>query len=101
MIQVIFDAPLLWNNETCLAQGKENTHKHKPIWGIVQGLGGWQACVYLFFGGSLLMGEKRKHINKIPENPGTIPCIFYLCVFLLGGFFAPNSRLSGEWLVIH
>ena len=39
--------------------GKEKTHKHKQICGIVPGLGGCQNFVYVFFFGSFLMGEKN------------------------------------------
>ena len=30
-------------------QGKKKAHKHKYIYGIVPGLGGWQMYVYVFF----------------------------------------------------
>ena len=39
--------------------GKEKTHKHKQICGIVPGLGGHQNFVYVFFFGSFLMGERK------------------------------------------
>ena len=69
--------------------GKEKTHKHKQIRGIVPGLGGCQKVFYVFFFffffGSFLMGE-RKHINKIPPKiPGqsreNFVYVFFLYVF--------------------
>ena len=67
--------------------GKEKTHKHKQICGIVPGVGA--NFLFIFFG-SFLMGEK-KHKNKIPPpNPGTTPvkilfAYFFLCVFFSAG----------------
>ena len=39
--------------------GKEKTHKHKQICGIVRGLGGRQNFVYVFFSGHSLWGRKN------------------------------------------
>ena len=79
--------------------GKEKTHKHKQICGIVPGLGGCAKqlfmCLCFFF--SFLMGEK-KHINRIPPKiPGQsrehfVYVFFSLCVFFC---FAP-SRSGGD-----
>ena len=54
------------------SSGKEKTHKHKQICGIVPGLGGCQKFVYVFFSGHSLGGEKT-HKQNSPQNPGTIP----------------------------
>ena len=52
--------------------GKEQTHKHRQIWGIVPGLGGWPKYVYAFWG--VLPYDEEKDINKIAQEiPGTIP----------------------------
>ena len=69
--------------------GKEKTHKHKQICGIVPGTG-WvpKFCLCVFFG-SFLMGEK-KHINKIPPKiPGQFRENFVYVFFSLCVFFAP------------
>ena len=47
--------PAVWNREArrfsfSQISGKEKTHKHKQICGIVPGLGGCQNVVYVFFG---------------------------------------------------
>ena len=75
--------------------GKEKTHKHKQICGIVPGLGGCQNFVYVFFFGSFLMRE-TKHIIKSPpkKNPGQsrenfVYVFSSLCVFSLPN---PNMR---------
>ena len=77
-----------WQNTWRIkSSGKEKTHKHKQICGIVPGLDGCQKVVYVFFFGSFLMGEK-KHINKIPPKiPGQsrenfVYVSFSLCVFV-------------------
>ena len=72
----------------------------KQLRGIVPEMGGGQ-IVYVF---PFFLGEKGKHINKIPrksqekagrvpgqsrDNPGTIPGKFCLCVFLFIGFSRP------------
>ena len=41
------------------SSGKEKTHKHKQIYGIVPGLGGCQKFVYVVFSGYLLWGRKN------------------------------------------
>ena len=75
--------------------GKETTHKHKQICGIVPGLGGCQNFVYVFFRVIPYGGEK--HINKIPPKiPGQsrekFVYVFYsLCVF----FSLPKGFRSG------
>ena len=70
-----------------LPSGKEKTHKHKQICGIVPGLGGCQKVVYVFFSGHSLWG-RRKHINKIPPKiPGqsrenfVYVFFFFMCIF--------------------
>ena len=45
--------------------GKDKTHEHKQICGIVPGLGGWEIFVYVFLSGDSLWGIE-KYINKIP-----------------------------------
>ena len=52
--------------------GKEKTHKHKQICGIVPELGGCHIfclCLFLFFLGSFLMGRKTQKQNP-PKIPG-------------------------------
>ena len=70
--------------------GKEKTHKHKQICGIVLGLGGFAkscSCVC----GSFLMGEKE-HINKIPPKiPGQFHETF-VYVFFSSFAFSPPKR---------
>ena len=51
------------NREVQHSAGKK-TNKHKQLRGIVQEMGGGQ-IVYVC---SLLLGEKGKHINKIPRK---------------------------------
>ena len=68
-----------------LHSGKEETHKHKRIGGIVPALGGCQNFVYVFFRVIPYGGEK--HINKIPPRiPGQsrenfVYVFFSLCAF--------------------
>ena len=57
----------LWFTGIQKFSGKDKTHKHKQICGIVPGLGGCQTFVYVFFSGHSLWGRK-KHINKIPPR---------------------------------
>ena len=45
--------------ECAKISGKEKTHKHKQICGIVPGLRGCQKVVYVFFFGSFFMGEEN------------------------------------------
>ena len=62
--------------------GKEKTHKHKQICGIVPGLGGCQNFVDVFFG--VIPYGEEKHINKVaPQIPGQSRENFGLRVFLL------------------
>ena len=81
-----------------LKSGKEKTHKHKQICGIVPGLGGVpKICLCVFFG-SFLMGEK-KHINKIPPKiPGQSRENFVYVFFSLCVFFARDKgqQLKGK-----
>ena len=73
------------------SQGKEKTHKHKQICGIVPGLGGAKNLFMCFFFGSFLMGEK-KHINKIPPKiPGQSRENFVYVFCSLCVFFAPQG----------
>ena len=78
---------------TPVNSGKEKTHKHKQICGIVPGLGGCQKFVYVFFWVVPYGGEK--HIKKSPpkswDNPVKIlfTCFFFMC------FFAPDKWRPG------
>ena len=69
--------------------GREKTHKHKPICGIVPGLGGCQFFfVFIPYGG-------EKHINKIPPKiPGQSRVNFVYVFFFLYVFFfsLPSNR---------
>ena len=51
----------------------EKTNKHQQLFGIVPGMGGGQICLCVAF----FLGEKGKHINKIPrksqKSAGTVP----------------------------
>ena len=61
---------------------ERKSHKHEQMWGTVPGLGGWQNCVYVSFGGSFFMGtEKRidKHL-EIPQQSHEEHCVC-VCVF--------------------
>ena len=71
----------------CRNSGKEKTHKHKQICGIVPGLGGCQNLVYVFFFGPFLMGKRKTHKQNSPQNPGTIPGKFCLRVLFFMCFF--------------
>ena len=82
----------------CCFAGKEKTHKHKQIRGIVPGLGGCQNVVYVLFWGHSLWGRKRKkHINKVPppkkiarqSRENFVYVSFSLCVFFC------RSQVSG------
>ena len=44
----------------CPNSGKEKTHKHKQICGIVPGLGGCQKVVYVFFSRVIPYGGEKK-----------------------------------------
>ena len=81
-----------WNFGVQPISGKEKTHKHKQICGIVPGLGGCQNFVYVFFfffSGHSLWGQKKTHKQNSPQNPGTIPgkfclrVLFFMCFFSL------------------
>ena len=77
--------------------GKEETHKHKQICRIVPGLCGWQNLFMHFLGSFLLVG-RQTHKQNPPQNPGTIPWRFCLCVF-----FAPENWVGwfpGFWYVV-
>ena len=50
--------------------GKEKTHKHKQICGIVLGLGGWQNFVYVFFRSFLNYEGEKTHKQNPPKIPG-------------------------------
>ena len=58
---------------TSIISGKEKTHKHKQICGIVPGLGGCQKFVYVFFFRVIPYGREKTHKQNYPQNPGTIP----------------------------
>ena len=71
------------------SSGKEKTHKHKQICGIVPGLGGCQKFVYVFFFRVSPYGGE-KHINKIPPQiPGQSRENYVYVFFSLCVFFAP------------
>ena len=71
--------------------GKEKTHKHKQICGIVPGPGGCQKFVYVFFFRVISYGGE-KHINKIPpKNPGQSRENFVYVFCSLCVFFAPYN----------
>ena len=67
--------------------GKEKTHKHKQICGIVPGLGGCQTFVYVFFFRVIPYGGEKTHKQNPPQNPGTIPGKFCLRVLFFMCFF--------------
>ena len=74
--------------ERNLLSGKEKTHKHKQICGIVPGLGGCQKFVYAFFFRVIPYGGEKKHINKIPPKFRDNPVkILFMC-FVLYVFFS-------------
>ena len=62
-----FSLPKLYSQNSPL-----QVAKHTHICGIVPGLGGWQEFVYVFWGGSFLLGGKTYRQNPT-QNPGTIP----------------------------
>ena len=76
--------------------GKEKTHKHKQICGIVPGLGGYQKFVYVFFR-VIPYGAEKTHKQNSPQNPGTIPWKFCLRVFSLCVFSLPTN--GGNFLL--
>ena len=96
--------PTIWESETVsadrvaainpLISGKEKTHKHKQICGIVPGLGGCQIFVYVFFR-VIPYGGEEKHINKVPPKiPGQSRETFVYVFFSLCVFFVPKVLLG-------
>ena len=69
--------------------GKEKTHKHKQICGIVPGLGGCQKFVYVFFSGHSLGGEKTHKQNSPPKSRDNPVKILFTCFVFYVFFFAP------------
>ena len=71
--------------------GKEKTHKHKHICGLVPGLGGCQKFVYVFFQVIPYGAEKKKkHKQNPPKIPGQSREIFVYVFFLYVFVFAPK-----------
>ena len=54
---------------TLALQDEGKTHKHQQLWGIVNGLGGWQTCVYVFLG-FFHFGGERAHKQNLQRNLG-------------------------------
>ena len=77
--------------------GKEKTHKHKQICGIVPGLGGCQKVVYVFFFCHSLWVRKlhKQNLPKIQDNPVKI---MFMCFFLYVFFFSlpKNSQTKNR-----
>ena len=67
--------------------GKEKTHKHKQICGIIPALGGCQKVVYVFFFRVIPYGGEKTHKQNSPPKPGTIPWKIGLRVFFFMCFF--------------
>ena len=81
-----------------LESGKEKTHKHNQIWGIVPGRGGCQKFVYVFLfcsGHSLyyIWGSKKHIKRKSPQKSRDNPLkILFMCFFLY--VFSPPMEAS-------
>ena len=87
-------------HSTLALQDEGKTHKHQQLWGIVNGLGGWQECVYVFLG--FFHFGVKEHMNKISRETWDIlfTCFFSgkLRLFLgeMGWKIGKTGRKEGE-----
>ena len=84
-----------------LNSGKEKTHKQFTNLRDCPGTGGGAKNVFMCFFRVIPYGGEKTHKQNPPQNPGTIPWKFCLCVFLFIGFFpGPINSIPSEGLTI-
>ena len=80
--------------------GKDKTHKHKQICGIVPGLGGWQKFVYVLFWVIPYGGEEthKQNPSKIPRQSreNFVFFLFSFCVLFVS--ILGNSGSGALWM---